>query len=173
MTDDFLEFKNGIHPNRKIPGQLSYNDYRLHSKSALVVGESEKPDISILIKVTSALLVGLGVTVASRNQNNYDWWNKVKSFLHNSGISKENFEVYFSSEKVLLNSFDDLEYTHVIFDSVDSQYFNRVKSMTKRITPHEAPKLMDFKKFLEEFIWVRSFAVNTMRHGAPLEIDVV
>jgi RHH-type proline utilization regulon transcriptional repressor/proline dehydrogenase/delta 1-pyrroline-5-carboxylate dehydrogenase len=173
MNDDFLEFKNGTHPNRKIPGQLSYNDHRLHSKSALVIGESDKPDITTLIKVASALLVGLGVTVASRNQNNYEWWNKVKTFLNNAGISKENFDVYFASEKVLLQAISDLEYTHVIFDSIDSKYFTEIKSMTKKISPHEAPKLMDFKKFLVEFIWLRSFAVNTMRHGAPLEIDVV
>jgi len=173
INDEYLDFKNGVHPNRKIPGQLSYNDYRLHSKSALVIGETERPDITTLIKVSSALLVGMGVTVAARNQSNFEWWDKVKTFMHNGGISKENFDVFFASEKVLNLALEDVQYTHVIFDSLDSKYFPQIKNMTKKITPHEAPKLMDFKKFLEDFVWTRSFAVNTMRHGAPLEIDVV
>jgi hypothetical protein len=36
----------------------------------------------------------------------------------------------------------------------------------------EHPPLGLWSAWLDQYLWVRSFAVNTMRHGAPLEIGL-
>ena len=44
--------------------------------------------------------------------------------------------------------------------------------MIKVISPHDAPYIEDFNQQMHLFTRCRSFAVNTMRHGAPLELDL-
>ena len=43
--------------------------------------------------------------------------------------------------------------------------------MKRVLTPVDVSFKDDFNEYLRPFVWVRSFAVNTMRHGAPMEIE--
>jgi hypothetical protein len=36
----------------------------------------------------------------------------------------------------------------------------------------EHPALGNWASWLEQYVWVRSLAINTMRHGAPLELGL-
>ena len=99
-----------------------------------------------------------------------------------AGIPRESFRVYFSRESALKKLLTDKEMDFVLVDGniekltifLDHFYDGRAdeKNMLRVIGPFDAPNLNNFSKFLERFSRSRSFAVNTMRHGAPLELEL-
>jgi RHH-type proline utilization regulon transcriptional repressor/proline dehydrogenase/delta 1-pyrroline-5-carboxylate dehydrogenase len=181
-TKDFLPFLEGEHPNRSIPGQLSYNDYSLSSERCLVLGYFEKPSFDGLKNVLAALLMGVGVTVLARNQKSFLWWGTLLDYFKQAGISKGNFDVFFTTEELLLKTITDSTLSHIVIDggekrvSVVLEYLHSrnnsddLRTMVKVITPLEKSK-DDLKSYLKNYSLVRSFAVNTMRHGAPMNIE--
>jgi len=171
--------------NRIIPGQLSYNSYFLCSKYLVIVGMEERAHFITLLQLISALTSGVGVTILSTNESAFHFWYTVHRYFVQAGISGENFSVFFSKpetnlkllkhplvEHVLIDA--DIESTEklmqTIYDIKDSE-LNDWKLVKKIHSPFDAPSIGEHERLLQEFVHTRSFAVNTMRHGAPLNLD--
>ncbi len=182
ITKNAFEYMTKEHQNRKIPGQLSFSNFEMQGEHALCIAGSEVPRADVFLQVSAALLMGTGVTVLCRNEASYKWWCGVLNYFHNAGVSKENFNVSFPTKTAfdqalkhpLVNFYiidgDEAwvkEVNGIIFDENYSE--RRIRQI---LTGFDSFNPTDFKRLCGNFIWVRSFAVNTMRHGAPLDLDL-
>ena len=106
----------------------------------------------------------------------------MRIILSRAGFSRENFDVYLPSEAQLKKAIDNALVSTILVDGdsskvekiLDMAYgetYNEAR-MKQVISPHDSPNPEDFKQMLANFAWVRSFAVNTMRHGAPLDLGL-
>ena len=102
--------------------------------------------------------------------------------FHQAGIDETQFSVQQISPEALAQSIATHSVAMVLVDGkldklqsiaqVAYQFKFTEKSMLKLLTPFDSPDLYDYRAYAEQFSRVRSFAINTMRHGAPLEIDI-
>lgn len=182
MSKKLKTFITNPLPNRKIPGQISYNDHYLAVKNMVVIAYEERAFFSTLLYVFAGLSQGSGINVICKNSKAYLWWNMLSAnFLH-AGFSVENFNLSFASDSLPLEILKDPKVSVVIIDGPLSKYQTvandlfddqyQEKLMRKLITPFDADALGDIKSYLLKFIEVRSMAINTMRHGAPLELNL-
>lgn len=174
-------FQEKQHWNVKIPGQLSYNDFSMTPNHVVVASSSLVPSITVLLRVMCAVAMGAGVTVLAQNQETFSFWNKFLHYFLQSGFSKENLDVYFVNQKQLDSTLRNPELSIVIADG-PMEYVEKVckvvfdeslfeaKHAKKVLSDFDKPHRTDFKRMCAEFIWVRAFAINTMRHGAPLDL---
>lgn len=179
---NFSSFMEKDHKNRVIPGQLSYNDYNLYAEHALVVAVTDRPHIKTLIQIFAAMTVGTGVTVACRNKKTFQWWNGLKDVFFQAGFSKENLVVLFVRSADYPRILNQPRLSSIIydgeietFDSQVAQYLDEGREdqrMRTILTVTDPLKTNDFYHQCLNFIWVRSLAVNTMRHGAPLDLEI-
>ncbi len=173
------DFKNKKYPNREIPGQLSYNDFRLTEKKVVVVAYEQRAYFSTLVEVLIALSMGIGVSILARNQKSYIWWNKINSNF-NKHRKDRCFDVFFPNKNILKESLKTDDLRSIIVDGgvkeiqeiLDIVYDNsyKEKNMKQILTPLDSPSVSDFDSIVEKFVFVRSFAVNIMRHGAPMSV---
>ncbi len=168
--------------NVVIPGQLSFDNFRFRKKQVILVALNKRPSTKILLSFLSALLAGTGVTVVARNESIYSLWSNIADCFYNAGISRNNLNVCFCSEAKLLESLSNPKISAYIFDG-DLESLNRyghylysqkdeLFHMKKIISQYDGPSTIDFEQFLYQFIEIRSFAINTMRHGAPLDLRI-
>lgn len=175
-------FIKGQNPNRKIPGQASYNDHKLALKKVVVVAYEERAFFSTLLYLFSALAMGAGVSVLCRNSKSYLWWNMLRGHFYNGGLSVSNFNLSFCTDDLFRQLLKTPTVDAVVVDgplykyqevaNVVYDHLYQEKGMRKLLTPFDAPHLKDIKSYLLTFVNVRSVAVNTMRHGAPLELNI-
>ena len=175
-----MNFLHQDRPNRKIPGQLSFDDHRLPAQTALLVAYSVRPDQRTWLQLFGALYVGTGVSIVCLSEESYVLWSKLISLLHNAGISKHNVDAYYVNEERLVKSLTEIEWSVVIVDGTVDQVAWVSKHSSKNIQgqipnilcPYDASSTSNAKGFIRPFLRPRSFAVNIMRHGAPLDIEV-
>jgi RHH-type transcriptional regulator, proline utilization regulon repressor / proline dehydrogenase / delta 1-pyrroline-5-carboxylate dehydrogenase len=177
---NLVDFKNKKTSNREIPGQLSYNDYRLLESNIVVTAYEQRPYFSTFMEVLTALSLGVGVTILARNQLSYTWWNKIRSIFYK--YSKErSFDVFFPNQKIFEGMLVNNDLRTIVVDGGEDQirsileivYNNSFseKHMKQILTPYDSPNVSDFDGNIEKLIFVRSFAVNIMRHGAPMSVQ--
>ncbi|MDC0254780.1 bifunctional proline dehydrogenase/L-glutamate gamma-semialdehyde dehydrogenase [Bacteriovoracales bacterium] len=176
------DVENRTYQNRKIPGQLNYNDLSLKESSVVVLGLSERPAISTLVFTLMAIYKGIGVTVLTRGKKSFSFWEIVCSLFRQSGLPKDIFDVYLTTEDLMLESFQNkncrsffidatLEKTGEILSYVHKEDSVSGKFMKNFFTPFDAPPADSFDRYFEQLSFVRAFAINIMRHGAPMEIE--
>ncbi|MFZ4714367.1 MAG: proline dehydrogenase family protein [Bacteriovoracaceae bacterium] len=166
--------------NTGIPGQLSYNNFKLSKKEFIVLTDAELINEEVLAQVLAAMTVGTKVTILVRNAKTAEIWNiftnlalmchyeesklrvlhlERESFLQ--FLHKTNAEVfYFDTELV------DFELWYKMILSRKEQNFLPLilSNLEKNPGTH-------FENVLLNFVLVRSLAVNIMRHGAPLALE--
>jgi RHH-type proline utilization regulon transcriptional repressor/proline dehydrogenase/delta 1-pyrroline-5-carboxylate dehydrogenase len=170
------------HKNHIIPGQISYNDYTMTVDKICTIASSEIPPLAILMQVLSALGMGCGMTILARSQKSYEWWSRFENILNRNGWPSSSFKVFFVSDQEMKGSLKNVELSHIIVDGpreMVSQVIELMNAdqgerelMVSVRSLYDAPRLEDFKTYCLQYILVRSFAINTMRHGAPLELDL-
>jgi RHH-type transcriptional regulator, proline utilization regulon repressor / proline dehydrogenase / delta 1-pyrroline-5-carboxylate dehydrogenase len=180
VDHNLKDYKNKKIPNREIPGQLSYNNLRLAETKVVVVAFEQRAYFSTLVHVLTALSMGIGVSVLARNQKAYDWWNKINSIFYKYRKDRS-FDVFFPNQKLLESSLVTQDLRTIIVDGGEKEiaqifaivYDNSYseKYMRQIITPLDSPKVSDFDSIVEKLVFVRSFAVNIMRHGAPMSVQ--
>lgn len=175
------QFTAKKHLNRTIAGQQSYNDLSLRQKQVLFVVYRPNADATTLIKFLCALGAGSGVTVIARNEAAFKWWSSLLSLCHKVGFSKENVDVFFATKDLIHRALDHEDISRIHYDGplagMDKLYqyiFQkaRTKHMVQVSSPYDTHSAQDFKRHYEDFVCVRSLAINTMRHGAPLNLDL-
>ena len=182
LSKNFIGFMECEHKNRFIPGQLSFNDYKLYAEHAVVIATTERPELKTLIQIFSCLSTGTGLTILARNKKSYQWWMILRDIFYQSGFSKENLDVRLVSTKDLKRIINSAKLSVIIYDGALSDYSLHVANhlddgqndlrVKLILTIAENLETNDFYHQALNFIWVRSLAVNTMRHGAPLDLDI-
>ncbi len=177
-----LMYMTKQHRNTQIPGQMSYSDFSISGEHAVAVVGTEIPHITTFLQVSAAILMGTGVTILCCNAKAYEWWSALFNYYQLAGISKENFSVFYPTEDALDKELKNPMINYFIVDG-HQEFIERVtkhiyseeyseKRVRQLFTPYDTFNPYDFKRLCGIYVWVRAFAINTMRHGAPLEIDL-
>ncbi|MBC7540836.1 MAG: bifunctional proline dehydrogenase/L-glutamate gamma-semialdehyde dehydrogenase [Bacteriovorax sp.] len=182
LSKNFINFMEREHKNRVIPGQISFNDYNLFAEHAVLIATTDRPELKTLIQIFSCLSIGTGLTVLARNKNSFQWWMGLRDILYQAGVSRENLDVRLVSTKDLKRVLNSSKLSVIIYDGLLSDYDLHVGSqledgkndlrMKHILTTADNLKANDFYHQALNYIWVRSLAVNTMRHGAPLDLEL-
>ncbi len=181
ITRHWPNFVTKKHLNRVIPGQESYNDLSLAGGKVLFLTYGAMPYGATLVRFLSALGAGAGVTVIARTQEAFDWWVKMVALCHKVGFSKENVDVFFATKELVHQAMDDESVSRLHYDGaldgllkVYEYVYSKERSrhMLLVSSPFDTHSPRDFKRHYEDFVYVRSLAINTMRHGAPLNLDL-
>jgi RHH-type transcriptional regulator, proline utilization regulon repressor / proline dehydrogenase / delta 1-pyrroline-5-carboxylate dehydrogenase len=178
IDGNLVSFITKQHTNRKIPGQISYNDFQRFQEHALLIGTRPVPELLTVMQVLACLGVGTGLTVVARERATYLWWMTFRDLAHSSGFSRENFEVYYPSQEGLKKALELDVISTIILDGGPECFEYLAHSSSAPLRMRSVLSLLDavdpqnFKALCEHYIWVRSFAINTMRHGAPLELEL-
>jgi len=134
------------------------------------------------MQVLACLSAGTGLSIACRSKRSFLWWMNVRDALFEAGFSKENLEVYFAKTSELSKTINDPKLSVIIYDGLMEEFSAHVgnflndgkldQRMKLILTVNDNLKSHDFYHQLLNYVWVRSLAVNTMRHGAPLDLDI-
>ena len=181
--EQFWKMLSRKQDNLKIPGQLSYNDWSLGDVSVLLVSAS-CGDVSAaaVLQVVAAAFMGAGVSLACLNQEIHRRWLSIVRQFHTAGWDKNSINAFLTSEKVVQEHFKKSELSVIILDgpqgfvepmlrhiysgTVEGGIKTVLTSVDVPVTPDELDSL------LEKFTCLRSFAVNTVRYGAPFELNL-
>ncbi|MCK6594308.1 MAG: bifunctional proline dehydrogenase/L-glutamate gamma-semialdehyde dehydrogenase [Bacteriovoracaceae bacterium] len=182
VQKNYLNFFTKEHDNRKIPGQISVNSHLQHADTMVVVAVNPRAHIKSILQVLVAISTGVGVSIMARNNQSYQFWMGIKDLLLKSGFSKENVDVYFVNEDNFKKTLSHTSLTHVLYDGPIDQMAKDVidhlhaqkerRRLVHLLTVQDSFDLTDFYQIYLKFVHVRSLAVNTMRHGAPLDLDL-
>ncbi len=166
---DFLINKEKI-DNHIIPGQQSYNNYDLNISKAALVATSVEPSKESLLWVSAAYLMGIAQHVYVTNPASFKYF---KDKFDYSGI-----EIKFISELTIAKKLNN-DLIDRIYLEGDSEFIQKLlpqlipiknENMTKVFSSLNT-LVFDEYDLLRIFKHERSFAINTMRHGAPLGLD--
>ncbi len=182
LENDFIGFISAPMPNRRIPGQLSYNDHSMIKGNGLLVAMDKNPNKIAVCNLIFALAAGSGVNIISPSMSAYNAWEQICACFFESGISAENLDIKLANDKLFNEALDKTGASFIIVDgNADNvrevaDYISRPdikdrKYMQTLYSNLDGPQPCDWEAFVLQFVFVRSMAVNTMRHGAPLEIE--
>ncbi len=182
IKDNLHSFLMNKHPNHTIPGQLSYNDKSLVKDSGLFVIIGDRPSCKLLAYLFSTLSLGTGLSVACLTTESYTVWKGIIDLAWKSGFSKTNLDISLLDSSDLnqllsssshsfiyadrLNLYTDTIYKDVLSESATNELLPLL------LSDYDGLVYKDFSSILDLFVWTRSFAINTMRHGAPLELGL-
>lgn len=167
-------------PNTLIPGQVSANHYECHRKYFVIITDYCGANSQVVLSMIMALLAQTKITVLVTTTDGYQEWIELINFFHLAGFSKGQVDLYMVSKEVKVKTLQRPEIELFYLDEKDP-YPDRELLMARKFS-HNMPiifdndqanrALSDIAFFFEQFILVRSFAINTMRHGAPLELEI-
>ncbi len=114
-------------------------------------------------------------------QEAYETWKSILDIAWKSGFSKTNVDVAMMSPNGLKNLFHSPHYSFVYAGSyvkLHKELYSDIllgdsltKDMRKILSEADGVTLSDPQMILDQLVWTRSLAINTMRHGAPLELN--
>ena len=169
--------------NRKIPGQVSYNDWNLKGLSVLLVSASPGHiSHAGILQVVAAAGMGASISLACLNPNIYQKWSEVVQQFHNSGWHPNSINAFLTSESVVREHFKNADLSVIILEGLEEfvqsmlQHIysgtveNGIKTVLTSVDVPVDPEELD--SLLEKFTHLRSFAVNTVRYGAPFELNL-
>lgn len=175
-------YLTGQHANLRIPGQLSYDQKDLCKEAALLVVSGPSPSTTALFHLLSALAAGTGIAIVCTNSAAWTSWKQVVDLAWQAGLSKQNIEIYQMGEEDLALALRDSQlasvyaegsagFTEAVF--AKALDMDGLKLYMRALhADFEHPDYSDFSGWIDQYLWTRSFAVNTMRHGAPLELGL-
>lgn len=180
--DSHLEdFISSRWPNHYIPGQLSYNDYSMIRGQGLLIAYNKHPHKNSLFNLVSAMAVGAGTTILARLPDAYDTWKSICDCFVSSGVSPQNLRIVLANDDTLNKAMMKAEVSFIIIDgsanhvqktlsSISLTNNKETRYMRSIHTPMDSPAAPHWEEFLKQFVFARSIAINTMRHGMSLEI---
>ena len=181
VKENLSSFLVSKHLNHVIPGQLSYNDKTMVKEAGLFVMLSPKPSFKSVCYLLGALSLGSGISIACLTQEAYASWKSILDLAWKSGFSKSNLDLSLVGKADLKNLFEMSGYSYVYADELE--HFSNdlyhellegtalMENMRMVLSENDGHHLSSPSSVLDLFVWVRSIAVNTMRHGAPLELN--
>ncbi len=181
LKENIENFIQGKHPNYVIPGQLSYMDKSLIRESGLFVMINSRPTLKCLQYLFTAVSLGNGLSIICLTEESYQIWREILQMIYKSGFSKANFDLTKIDENSLNSYLSKSQYSFIYLDrfvefknTVYRELFpgNALKDHMRLIMSEvDGIDMSDFNSVIDQFVWMRALAINTMRHGAPLEIN--
>lgn len=175
VKENLLTYLTTKHLNLVIPGQLSYNDKSLVKDAGLFIAVGKYPSHRAISYLMSALALGSGISIACTTQESFSIWKSILDLAWKAGFSKTNLDLAIMSGDDLNEVLGSPVYSYV-FSGGQGLYQNLLPSSSLKenmrilLSDCDGLLLQNPAAVLDQFIWVRSVAVNTMRHGAPLEL---
>lgn len=181
IKENLAEYLTSKHMNHIIPGQLSYNDKSLVKEAGLFVMVSSAPSFKSICYLMGALSLGSGISVACTTQEAYATWKGILDLAWKAGFSKSNLDISLVSSLDVTQLLEESGYSFVYaghyYNYHDELYRHMLdgqslqKNMRLILSENDGQLLLTPASVLDLFVWIRSVAVNTMRHGAPLELN--
>lgn len=180
ILENISRFQKRRNFNRNIPGQISYNDMSIIKEAGVYIASEKDPTIQTFIYFLAALGLGSHITILCENEPAHNTWTNLVTLLREAGIAPESLHLKRGIPKTQLDLLQDEDLHFFIIEggkakieeTLELIYNNGFSEhhMRSILTKLDAPSLKDFDKYLEQFISIRSFAVNVMHHGAPMEV---
>lgn len=180
VEENLPQYLKGQHLNYVIPGQLSYNDKSMIKNSGLFVTVSERPKLKAILYFLGALSLGSGLSIVCVSQESYKTWKSLVDLAWKSGFSKMNLDITLASPDVLKTYLSDPSYSFVYAGALSEipQIYEGIlkkdhltENMRSILSERDGVLASEPSHILDQFVWVRAMAINTMRHGAPLELQ--
>ncbi|MEX1099050.1 MAG: aldehyde dehydrogenase family protein, partial [Bacteriovoracaceae bacterium] len=168
-------------PNRYIPGQINYDKRNLQLGTGLILIGEDKIELEHFVTVLFNLVIGNGVNIICANEEGYKAWSQIVNLAYISGVSPFNISCVKMSREKIMETLKTEDYDFLYLDgSIEYReefrqeaLKNRLEHNLKRIyISGEWEDMEDFDQYIHRFTLARSFAINTMRHGAPLELTL-
>ena len=164
-------------PNRYIPGQISYSKRDISIGKGFLIDSSKTLTVYAVKDFIINLLIGNGITVITTNETIYEKWSYIIELTHNCGFSMFNVSVSNHKLDTLITVLKSNSYNYILSTSI--QLKQEIKEAA--LESNQADCLvkiffLDEKSTIDELLvkysHCRSFAINTMRLGAPLELTL-
>ena len=182
VKENLPDYLMSKHFNHVIPGQLSYNDKSLVTEAGLFVMVSAFPSFKSICYLMGTLSLGTGISVACTTQEAYATWKGILDLAWKSGFSKTNLDISLVSSADVTQLLEDAGYSFVYaghFYNYHQDLYQHIldghsldTNMRLILSENDGQILLTPSSVLDLFVWTRSIAVNTMRHGAPLELSI-
>ncbi len=164
-------------PNRYIPGQISYNKKDMPLGRGILIDDKDKLEVQAVIDILINLVIGNGLTILATNKDSHRKWQEFTKLCYLKGVSSYNLSLGEVSSKGLHTVLTEQKYHFVIFTGkkIDSDLKNLIYQkggdgcLVKILTTGYRNT---WEQGIDTFAHTRSFAINTMRHGAPLELTL-
>ena len=164
-------------PNRYIPGQISFSKRNLPLGTGIVLDLNSVINVDSVLDFIVSLIVGNGISVITSNDIAYEQWKNFIELAHNCGFSKYNLSISNLTkdeiEKVLYDY--DYHFALVVGSSLDQGFKDIILNKENSdylVKIFYAGNNENLDQAIASFTNCRSFAINTMRHGAPLELTL-
>jgi RHH-type proline utilization regulon transcriptional repressor/proline dehydrogenase/delta 1-pyrroline-5-carboxylate dehydrogenase len=169
--------KNGK-ANTKIPGQLSFNDYKISKNEFIVITDHAELTHNLIFYILSAMNLGLKVTILVRHHIVAEVWNKFINLSLLCGFNDSQLELQHLDRNSFIAFIHESKAETFYFDTDLATYELLYKIIFSRTKLNYLPQILtslegtvNTEDFFSPFVYTRSFAVNIMRHGAPLSLD--
>jgi RHH-type proline utilization regulon transcriptional repressor/proline dehydrogenase/delta 1-pyrroline-5-carboxylate dehydrogenase len=173
------DFNETRYYNRNIPGQLSFDYKNQKLKTGLIISHNDHVTAKMLLHITVNLFLGNAVSIIVNNVEASKRYAKLANLLYSNGISITNFQVNYLSSFSTINYLKKYYFDFYLFDT-NIENFNDLGNIINENDFHYAlPKLYfmsnlndsaQAEEIIDHYIHRRSLAINTMRHGAPMEL---
>ncbi|MCO4753408.1 MAG: bifunctional proline dehydrogenase/L-glutamate gamma-semialdehyde dehydrogenase [Bacteriovoracaceae bacterium] len=168
-------------PNRYIPGQINFDKRNLQLGAGIMLIGEDKINLEHFVTALFNLVIGNGVNIICANEEGYKAWSQIVNLAYIAGVSPFNISCVKMSKDKIESVLKKEDYDFLCLDGQieyreefrKAALENRSEQNLKRIyISGEWEDLNDFDQFIYRFTLPRSFAINTMRHGAPLELTL-
>ena len=165
------------YPNHSIQGQLSYHKKNLAIGRVLFIDGGKLIRPSIFCDIVLNILVGNGINIITTNIDAFNNWCNMRNQMIAQGLSIYNMNLVLFDKKTTLEVAKTYSFPLLILANQELDQELNLAFINKDYTSF-IPKIIydadfiNFDKRINEFVHLRSFAINTMRHGAPLEINI-
>ena len=165
--------------NKTIPGQLSYSDQRLKVEKALLLASRSTPYPMTLAQVLGAMATETPIDIACLKKEAHEWWLRAIRSPYFSESNTTFVKIVLLSKEKLKKQLQEFYPPVVIFDEFDQtmdpllkevhQKQNGQSFLSSIITPGD---IISPEDLIRPYTKIRSFAVNTVRYGAPLDLGL-
>ena len=163
--------------NRKIPGQLSYSQNNMSMGNGILIDFTSNGFEYFIKDVFVNLFAGNGLTIMVGQKESYDIWIRFVDLAYQSGFSHLNLTLVHASLETMTRSLLEDDYQFVLLTGGGISEQIKTQALERDFT-NCLPKFlkvspsMSFEHKLIQYTQTRAFAINVMRHGAPLEIEL-
>ncbi len=180
ITKTFSKIMRSGRNNTVIPGQLSFNDFKLAKREQVIVSDCDVIHEQVLLSLIAALTVSTKVTILVRDNKAYAAWLPLVNLAYLAGFKEESLRlVHLDREafyQLLSNTTAEVFYLDTNLGDFH-QWYNLILSRKTDYLPlilsnQERIEISSFEDYIMNFVLVRSLAVNIMRHGAPLALEI-
>lgn len=163
-------------PNRTIPGQISISKKDTPIGNVCLLDSGMNLDTPLVSDLLVNLIIGNGVTIVATNEHIYNKWMMFLVMAYKHGFSDMNLTLSLMTKKDLITFIKETPFHAYIFHSLDvateilGHIFDRAyEGHLVKVIYSDNHLTLD--QAIDSYTHTRAFAINTMRHGAPLSMD--